>query len=316
MSKSLNVAVIVIAAALCTAAAVADSTPRYGFGQVPTAAQIEGWDIDVNGLTGKGLPSGHGSVAQGEEIFAAKCASCHGDFGEGNGRMPVLAGGRGSLNKATPLQTVGSYWPYAPSLFDYIKRAMPFTAPQTLSNDDVYALTAYILNLNDVVPKNAVLDAKSLAAIKMPNRNGFYKDPRPDVHNVACMHNCKPAGIKVTGDASKFNVTPDEKGDSDADIASFTAAANAVAPQTVSFSQVQGIVVQRCAGCHSAKPTQAGFSAAPAGVMLDTPEQIRAAAQKIDQQAVRSQAMPIGNITKMTPEERAILGQWIAGGAK
>jgi mono/diheme cytochrome c family protein len=307
MSRSPNARTLLLLGALFIAALSIADAAQYGFGRPPTAAEIAGWNIDVNGLTGKGLPPGSGSVSHGEQVFSDKCASCHGDFGEGNGRMPVLAGGRGTLASARPIETVGSYWPYAPTLFDYIRRAMPFPNPESLSNDDVYAVTAYILYLNDVVPKTASLDARSLAAIKMPNRNGFIAhDVRPDVHNVACMHRCKPGPVKVTSDlARQLGVTP---------VAAATAAAVALAP--VSFVDAQRIVQQRCVSCHAAHPTQPGFTSAPAGVMLDTPERIVAAAKRIEREAVTTQAMPLGNMTHMTAEERALLGRWIESGAK
>lgn len=308
-------ALVALGFALLVGSAVANADQQYGFGRSPSAAEIAGWNIDVRG-DGKGLPPGHGSVAQGDAIYAAKCASCHGDFGEGGGRMPELAGGKGSLAKADPVKTVGSYWPYAPTLFDYIRRAMPFSKPQSLSDDEVYAVTAFILNLNSIVPKDAVLDAKSLAAIKMPNRDGFVKDPRPDVHNVACMSNCK-GGVRITSDMAKhLSVTP---GLADAPAPSAVPAAvapSAVAPAAVAFSQVAPIIAQRCAVCHAQKPTQSGFASAPAGVKLDTPERIHAAAAAINQQAVLTRAMPIGNMTNMTQAERALLGRWIAAGAK
>jgi len=146
---------------------------RYGFGHAPSAAQIAAFDIDVR-PDGQGLPPGHGSVQDGAAIFAAKCASCHGEKGElvqptGN----ALAGGQGTLASPKPLKTVGSYWPYASTLFDFVRRAMPFNAPQSLSNDELYAVTAYVLSLNGIVSDDAVLDAATLPRIKMPNRDGF-----------------------------------------------------------------------------------------------------------------------------------------------
>ena len=167
---------------------------RLGYGQAASRAQIAGWDIDVRGQDGKGLPPGSGSVTEGETLFAAQCAGYHGDFGEGKARYPALIGGRGSLATSAPVRTVTSYWPYAPTLFDYIRRTMPYAAPQTLSADQVYALVAYILSSNDLLPADARLDAARLAAVRMPNRNGFDTgDPRPDVRNQACMQNCRDA---------------------------------------------------------------------------------------------------------------------------
>lgn len=152
---------------------------KYSLGRKATDQEIAGWNIDVD-PDGKALPPGHGTVDQGRELFQNQCAACHGEKGEG-GIGDRLVGGKGTLATPKPIKTVGSFWPYAPTLFDYIRRAMPMNAPQSLSNDEVYALTAYILNLNDIVPKNATMDAKTLGAVKMPNRDGFVDDPRPDV---------------------------------------------------------------------------------------------------------------------------------------
>ena len=160
----------------------------YGIGRAATPAEIAGWNIDID-RNGNGLPPGIGGVGRGREIFDQQCAACHGAKGEG-GIGDRLAGGQGTLATPKPVRTVGSYWPYAPTLFDYIRRAMPQNAPQTLSNDDVYAVSAYVLNLNGLLPSDATLNAKTLSAIKMPNRSMFVDDPRPDVKNTACMTGC------------------------------------------------------------------------------------------------------------------------------
>jgi cytochrome c len=164
-------AAVVLAA--CTPAA---PTQRLGLGQTPTSQQIRGWDIDVR-ADGAGLPAGSGSVAQGQAIYGARCLACHGVNGE-KGTAPRLAGGQGTLASKAPVLTVGSYWPYAPTLFDYIRRAMPLDSPQSLTADEVYAVTAYTLRLNGIVAADAVLDARALAAIRMPNRNGFRPVPQ------------------------------------------------------------------------------------------------------------------------------------------
>jgi len=140
-------------------------------------ADIAAWNIDV-APDGHGLPAGSGDVAMGGKIFAVKCAACHGAKGEGL-IGDQLIGGRGTLASANPKRTVGSYWPYATTLFDYIRRAMPYNAPQSLSADEVYAVSAWILNQNGIVPDDARLDAHSLASVRMPNRDGFVADPRP-----------------------------------------------------------------------------------------------------------------------------------------
>src|SRR5665213_420661 len=141
-----------VALFLWNPSADAGSPGTFSYGKPATPAEIAGWNIDVRGKDGVGLPDGNGTVGHGADVFAQQCAACHGTFGEGEGRYPKLMGGDGTLNGDRPEPSVGSYWPFAPTLFDYINRAMPFSAPHTMSADDVYALTAYILNLNDLVP--------------------------------------------------------------------------------------------------------------------------------------------------------------------
>src|SRR6476660_6699974 len=161
-----------------------EETARLGLGQQATAADIRPWDIDV-APSGEGLPPGRGTVPQGATVYAAKCAKCHGASGT-EGPMDRLVGGQHSLATTSPVKTVGSYWPYATTLYDYIHRAMPFDAPQSLKPDEVYALCAYLLHLNGIVPEDAVMDAQTLPRVVMPNHAGFTSpDPRPDVFNTA-----------------------------------------------------------------------------------------------------------------------------------
>jgi S-disulfanyl-L-cysteine oxidoreductase SoxD len=168
--------------AVATASAITDRAPAadsLGIGRAAKAGEIAGWDIDVR-ADGQGPPPGRGSVSEGRQVYAALCAACHGDNGEGR-LADRLAGGSGTLATAQPVRTVGSYWPYATTLFDYIRRAMPFNAPQSLTADQVYAVSAYVLYLNGIIPDNAGLDANSLPRVAMPNRGGFVSpDPRPD----------------------------------------------------------------------------------------------------------------------------------------
>jgi S-disulfanyl-L-cysteine oxidoreductase SoxD len=184
--REFAIAALAMVALAGTTAARAQSP--YGIGRAATPAEIAGWNIDID-RDGRNLPPGSGSVSHGEEVFSMQCASCHGTKGEG-AVGDRLVGGQGTLATQKPIKTVGSYWPYAPTLFDYIRRAMPQNAPQSLGNDDVYAVSAYILNLNGLLPADATLDAKTLAAIKMPNRGMFVGDPRPDVKNPACTTGC------------------------------------------------------------------------------------------------------------------------------
>jgi cytochrome c len=185
-TRELYIAAFAVVVLACATRAQAQSP--YGIGRSATASEIAGWNIDI-GRDGSNLPPGSGSVSHGQEVFDQQCASCHGAKGEG-GVGDRLVGGQGTLATPKPVRTVGSYWPYAPTLFDYIRRAMPQNAPQSLSNDDVYAVSAYILNLNGLLPADAMLDARTLGAIKMPNRSMFVSDPRPDVRNPACMTGC------------------------------------------------------------------------------------------------------------------------------
>ena len=177
----------VVAMVLAGTAAARAQSP-YGIGRSATPAEIAGWNIDI-GRDGRNLPPGNGTVSHGREVYEQQCASCHGANGEG-AVGDRLVGGQGTLATAKPVRTVGSYWPYAPTLFDYIRRAMPQNAPQSLSDADVYAVSAYILSLNALLPADATLDAKTLAEIKMPNRGMFVEDPRPDVHKPVCTMRC------------------------------------------------------------------------------------------------------------------------------
>ncbi len=141
------------------------------FGHPADPALIKAWSISV-APDGTGLPPGHGSVSEGEKIYTQKCVMCHGVKGEGK-PADQLTGGIGTLASAHPVKTVASFWPYATTLFDYIRRAMPITHPRSLTDHETYALVAYILSIDGIVKKNAVLDANNLPKIKMPNSDGF-----------------------------------------------------------------------------------------------------------------------------------------------
>lgn len=156
----------------------------YGFGEPATEAQIAAIDIDAM-PDGRGLPPGSGTYAQGKEVYAAQCAACHAESLEGIAEVggDRLIGGRGTLDSGQPVKTVESYWPYAATLFDYVKRAMPFDSPGSLSDNEVYALSAFILAEADIIDQDQVMNADTLAQVEMPNRDGFVPDPRPDVHN-------------------------------------------------------------------------------------------------------------------------------------
>jgi cytochrome c len=166
-------------AILITAGALLAQSPKYGVGHTPSPDEVRQFGISI-GPDGNGLPDGSGTAAAAKETYANRCAKCHGANGEGRDSV-ALAGGQGTLKSPKPLKTVGSFWPYATTLWDYIHRAMPFDRPATLTNEQVYSLTAYVLFLNGIVSENAVIDARALPKIEMPNRHGFVPDPRPDV---------------------------------------------------------------------------------------------------------------------------------------
>ncbi len=175
---------------LLVAAAASAQSPKYGVGRPPTADEMRGLSAAI-APDGGGLPEGSGTPTAGREVFAALCARCHGEKAEG-GIGPVLVGGQGTLATAKPLKTVGSFWPYATTVWDYVNRAMPFDRPGTLKPPQVYAVVAYILNLTGIIGNDQVIDAKSLPKVKMPNRDGFVPDPRPDVGPTAKNKPPKP----------------------------------------------------------------------------------------------------------------------------
>ena len=201
------------------AEAAADAK-RMGLGREALAEEVAAWDLDV-APDGTGLPVGSGSVAEGEEVFIAQCAVCHGDFAEGVGNWPKLAGGDGTLADEDPLKTVGSYWPYLSTAWDYIHRSMPFGAAQTLSADDTYAMVAYILYSNFIVEDDFVLSNENFLEVEMPNADGFIVDDRaeteyPRFSEPACMENCKDS-VEITMRAAVLDVTPEEEGEAEAE---------------------------------------------------------------------------------------------------
>ncbi len=190
--------------------ALASERP-FNIGAHASETEIAGWDIDVR-PDGKGAPSGSGTALIGEEVYTERCAFCHGDFGEGIDRWPVLVGGHDSLNTDDPVKTVGSYWPYASTMYDYIYRAMPFGEAQSLTHDETYQIVAYLLYMNDIVDEDFELNQDNIGRVEMPNRSGFFMpDPRPDgqlVSGEPCMLECK-ASTNIIGRARKIDVTPD-----------------------------------------------------------------------------------------------------------
>ncbi|NIR59510.1 MAG: cytochrome c [Gammaproteobacteria bacterium] len=186
--KQVVVATLGLAGLTMTASALGGE--RYGFGETPSKEMLSfsGWNIVVT-PDGENLPPGSGTVSEGKRVYERSCRTCHGEQGLG-GIGGQLVGGHGTLDSGSPVKTVESYWPYATTLFDYIHRAMPFDNPQSLTNDEVYAVIAYILYLADIVPEDTEMNARALRQVNMPNRDGFIADPRPDVFNTPCRKDC------------------------------------------------------------------------------------------------------------------------------
>jgi len=204
----------IVAVVLAHAAAGAAEKPKMGLGRQALPEEIAAWDIDVK-PDGSGLPPGRGTVKQGEEIYLARCASCHGEFGQGAGRWPALAGGQGSLKADRPNKTIGSFWPAAAPLFDYTRRTMPWGNARSLTADETYAVVAFLLNLNDIVADDFELNEKNLASTRMPNAAGFFADDRETSerqfwNRKPCMKNCRGTP-HITGRAGDANLTPDTK---------------------------------------------------------------------------------------------------------
>jgi len=309
----------VLGLAVATLAAAAIAAPlTYGFGKPATPQEIAGWDIDVR-PDGTGLPKGRGSVEQGQAIYDDKCASCHGTFGESNSYLQ-LAGGVGSLKTDQPVRTTGSKLNYATTLWDYINRAMPFTAPQTLKPDEVYALTAYVLNLNDILPADAVLDQDSLPKVKMPNRDGFTtqhgfmtRDGKPDTHNTACMTNCV-AEVKLSSELPDYardqhgNLAEQQRG-----VAATTVAKVAPTRGGLELAKASG-----CTACHgvTGKVVGPGFREIATRYAGDKEAQTRLAAKVKAGGAGAWGSVPMPPQAQVADGDARALVDWILSGAK
>ncbi|WP_137699983.1 c-type cytochrome [Marimonas lutisalis] len=212
MSKFLNALTASAVAATMLATPVA--AEKLGLGRTATPDEVAAWDIDVR-PDGLGLPEGSGSVMDGEELYSEKCSVCHGDFGEAVGRWPVLAGGQDSLTNERPVKTIGSYWPYLSTVWDYVHRAMPFGDAQSLTDDEVYAIVAYLMYLNDLVDDDFVLSKENFLEVPLPNEANFFMDDRADgelkefAKAEVCMSDCKDA-VEITARAAIIDVTPED----------------------------------------------------------------------------------------------------------
>lgn len=227
-----------------------------GLGRDATPEEVAAWDIDVR-PDGAGLPEGRGDVATGEALFIEQCAVCHGDFAEGVDRWPVLAGGQSTLKDDRPVKTVGSYWPYLSTVWDYVHRAMPFGNAQSLTDDEVYAMTAYILYSNDLVDDDFELSHENFAEVRLPNEDNFFMDDREQspifTNREACMENCKPE-VKITMRAAVLDVTPETEGDDGAASESAEVTEVAAAPAELVLDEALVAagkkVFKKCQACH------------------------------------------------------------------
>ena len=179
MRKAIGALGAIVLVIVTTAVSCDAQLPTYGLGRTPTADQIKAWDVTIPS-DGTGLPPGRGTAALGKPIYTERCASCHGPNGAG-GKYDPLVGGRGTLVTDKPVLTIGSFWPYAATLWSFINRSKPIDEPGSLTPEQVYAVTAYLLFLNGIIREHDVMDARTLAQVRMPNRDGFVSDPRPDV---------------------------------------------------------------------------------------------------------------------------------------
>ena len=314
----------VAACALAGLAAVALAAPqRYGFGAPASPAQVAGWDIDVR-PDGHGLPKGRGSVEDGQAIYDEKCANCHGTFGESNSYLQI-AGGVGSLKTDQPVRTTGSKLQFATTLWDYINRAMPFNAPQTLAPDVVYALTAYVLNLNDIVPAGTVLDQESLPKLVMPNRDGFTtkhgfmtRDGTPDTHNTRCMKDCVKE-VRLSSELPDY--ARGQHGDLAAQARSTGSAAGqdlaGVSPKSAVASPLDLARASACTACHGVTDRIVGpaFREVASRYRADAGAQAKLVARVKAGGTGTWGAVPMPPQPQLADADARTLVQWILAGA-
>ena len=258
MSKYLKSLTIALTASCLAAPVMAE---KLGLGRAALPAEIAAWDWYIN-AKGDGLPVGSGDAIDGEEIFAEKCAACHGDFAEGIDNWPKLAGGADTLDHEDPLKTVGSYWPHLTTAYDYIKRSMPYGNAGTLSDDEVYAIVAYILYSNDLIEDDYVLSDENFMDFEMPNADGFIVDDRAEAEYAIwsgepCMTDCKDS-VEITMRALVLDVTPELDTNAGATEASASAAPEA-APEPeapaidMELAAAGEKVFKKCKSCQDRK---------------------------------------------------------------
>ena len=288
----------------------------FGLGRPAMPEEIAAWDIDIR-PDGQGLPVGSGDVATGEEIYSQQCSACHGTFGEGVGRWPVLAGGAGSLGSRDPVKTVGSYWPFLSTVFDYVHRAMPFGNAQSLTDDEVYAVTAYILNLNFLVEDDFVLSNETFAEVEMPNAGGFFMDDRPEAElsqfsGDACMTDCK-ASVEITMRAAVLDVTPDE---GSADDEELDAAAEVATEQPSTQVESAMDIGTEAVGDGTEEPSDTAASAPaaePEAAEGGPDPELVAAGEKVFRKCSACHQVGDGAKNRVGPQLNAVVGRTVGG---
>ncbi|APX21818.1 MAG: MFS transporter [Rhodobacteraceae bacterium] len=290
-------------------AATADADATFGLGREALPEEVAAWNLDVS-PDGSGLPEGSGDIWTGEAVFEENCAVCHGSFAEGVDNWPKLAGGQGSLADEDPLKTVGSYWPYLSTVFDYVHRSMPFGNAQSLTPDEVYAITAYILYSNDLVDDDFELSNENLAEFEMPNADGFVVDDRAETEYTKwrtepCMENCKE-NVEITMRATVLDVTPDQEG-GDA-MAEEAAAEEATTPEQEAEVEEAATVAEEAAA--DTETATAETEATQASAPID--EELAAAGERVFRKCKACHQVGEGAKNRTGPELNGVVGRDIA----
>ncbi|MDX5381402.1 MAG: c-type cytochrome [Rhodobacterales bacterium] len=294
--------------------AVASTMPSdgpMGIGRVALPEEVAAWDVDVR-PDGQGLPVGSGNVSDGDDLFQDYCAVCHGVFAEGVDNWPKLAGGDGTLDHDDPLKTVGSYWPYLSTVWDYVHRSMPFGNAQSLTPDEVYAITAYILYSNDLVDDDFVLSNENFTEVTLPNVDGFFVDDRDTVElpvfsQEPCMENCKET-VEITMRATVLDVTPDQTAAREAFQAEEAAEAAAEAAEAAEETAPATEDTAAAAPAETAAQTEA---AAPASGGLDM--ELVAAGEKVFKKCAACHQVGEGAQNKTGPHLNDVMGRPLGG---
>jgi cytochrome c len=289
-------------------ASTSTSDGPLGIGRVALPEEVAAWDLDVR-PDGHGLPVGSGNVEDGDELFQDYCAVCHGVFAEGVDNWPKLAGGVDTLDREDPLKTVGSYWPHLSTAWDYVNRSMPFGNAQSLSVDEVYAITAYILYSNDLVDDDFVLSNENFLDVTLPNADGFIIDDRDETEiplfsQEPCMENCKET-VEITMRATVLDVTPDQGVARDAFLAEEAAEAEAEAAEEAAAQTADEPVAE------TAAPAATETTAQPASAALDM--ELVAAGEKVFKKCAACHQVGEGAQNKTGPHLNGVMGRALGG---